>query len=109
MTCDISDEELLLVITTESDIINAKKLGKNILKNKLAACINFTEVSSLYWWEERLEETNEIQLLIKTKLNLKSKLLKHIENIHSYNLPEVICIKGSSIKKYFGWLEEVVA
>ncbi len=100
--------DLILVLTTESNLDNAKKLAKAILDSKLAACINFTEVNSFYLWENKLEKTSEVQLIIKTTLGLEEQLLKFIRSIHSYSLPELISIKASSGSKYMEWIEGVV-
>ena len=108
MSTEKFDPRMLLIITTESDLVTAKKLGRSILQAKLAACINFSEVMSMYWWKNKLEETSEVQLLIKTRIEFESHLLQFIENKHSYSLPEMISIKGESGSKYIGWIENVL-
>ncbi len=109
MAPNIIEDQILLVITTERNIINAKKMGKCILENKLAACISFTEISSMYRWQNELNETSEIQLIVKTTSVLEKQLLSLIEKIHSYSLPELICVKGSAAKEYLSWVLDAVS
>ncbi len=104
---DVSND-LLLVVTTEGDLKKAKKLGKAILQRKLAACINFSHVNSIYWWKNELEENAEVKLVIKTSIDMENKILDFIGSSHSYSLPELICIKGSSNKKYIEWIEDCI-
>ena len=61
MNSNYLESGLLLVMTTESNFSNAKKLANKILSMKLASCINFTRCESMYWWEDELKEDFEIQ------------------------------------------------
>ncbi len=103
MITNLKDQDLALVITTESNYDNAKKLAQNLLSKKLAACISFVQIKSLYCWNNEILEELEVQLNIKVKANLVDKLYYSLKEIHSYKLPQFICIKASSSEEYFKW------
>ena len=60
-----SRDSLAIVVTTESNLENAKALSSRILEKKYAGCISLKEIQSAFWWGEKIEESNEIQLIIK--------------------------------------------
>ncbi len=102
------NNNLVLILSTESNAENAKKLAKKILHRKLAACVSFAEVNSIYWWKDKLEDNSEIQLTIKTTMELEKKVLKFIMDNHSYSLPEMICLKGEASEQYFKWMNQIL-
>ena len=52
MSSPFIDSDLLIVKTSESDFENANNLAKKILNMKLAACISFSKINSIYWWDK---------------------------------------------------------
>ena len=102
----ISNNELILLMTNETSLHNAKVLADKILKERLAACVNFSFIESLYWWNNRLEECKEVQILMKTNYQSVHKLIDFIEANHSYETPEVIYWKVSSGKDYFSYVNQ---
>ncbi len=108
MSSVFKDSDLSIVKTSESNFENAKNLANAILSMKLAACVSFSEINSIYWWEGKLEESSEVELTIKTNLDLLSEVLKTIKDIHSYKLPEIICLKASANSEYNQWIKEVI-
>jgi periplasmic divalent cation tolerance protein len=80
------------------------------LQERLAACINiFDKMSSMYWWEGKIEEANETVLIAKTTKKLFPKLSKKVKSIHSYSVPCILQleVKGGN-KEYVKWLLENV-
>ncbi len=48
----------------------AKKIGKVLLQERLAACVNILDnMQSMYWWKGKIEEANETVLIAKTTKN----------------------------------------
>ena len=86
----------------------AKKIGKILLQDKLAACVNiFDTMNSMYWWKGKIEEANECVLIAKTTKKFFQKLSKKVKSVHSYDVP---CILQMPItdgnKEYLNWLLE---
>lgn len=87
----------------------ANKIANILLKKKLAACINILpKIESMYWWEGKIEKSNESLMIIKTKSGLLKKVENEIKKIHPYEVPEVISIKiDRGSEKYLNWIKRV--
>ena len=96
------------VITTCSNKEDAKTLASILLEQKLAACVQLSEITSLYTWQTKVLEENETQLLIKTKKTLYKELESLILKHHKYDTPEIIMLDiKNGYDKYFSWIDEV--
>jgi len=96
-----------LVITTCSPE-DEKKIKKALLEEKLAACISSFDVSSTYIWKGKIEEADEKMLIIKTKKEKWEGVKEKIKELHSYELPEIICIDFNATHEYMKWIDGVV-
>ena len=84
---------LRLIYVTTSNKEEARKIGRKLIEEKLAECINIIgNVESIYWWKEKIEEANEAVLLVKTKEELVSEATSKIKELHSYEYPCVLVI-----------------
>ena len=101
--------EYVLAMTTVSDETQARNLARQLVENRLAACVNQVRVTSTYHWKGALEEGPEILLLIKTTRDRQAKLQKVLLEVHPYELPEFITvpITGGS-EPYLKWLQDSV-
>lgn len=96
-----------MIITTckEEDEI---RIIDGLLKEKLAACINSFDVKSRYIWKGKIEEEKEKILFIKTKKEKYEMVEKKIRELHSYEIPEIICIEIDGYDEYLKWIDECV-
>lgn len=80
--------EAALIYTTFPSLDEAKKAGKALVENGLAACVNiFPEMTSIYIWEGGLEESREAAMLIKTARARSEDVLEQVKRLHPYSLP----------------------
>ena len=100
--------KVLLLITTECDRKAAIKIAKLLLKKKLAACVSLKDIYSIYEWEGKIQEVNEVEIKIKSKPELKKALIVFLQKISSYNVPQIIYKKFSSEKKYINWINKSI-
>ena len=95
-----------IYITTE-DEDEARRIGKTLVEEKLAACVNIHPIKSIYRWEGEIQEEGEVAMLVKTKAELADKVMERVKQLHSYEVP---CIVSFSIDKgnpdYLNWIEE---
>ncbi len=85
--------EVLIILTNMPDLHIAKTLANQIVTAKVAACVNIlAPCQSFYLWENKLEDATEIPLLIKTTKSAYPTLEKMIQEIHPYELPEIIAL-----------------
>jgi periplasmic divalent cation tolerance protein len=99
-----------LVLTTAGSKEEARKIARALVERRLAACVNIVpQVQSVYRWQGKVEETQEWLLVIKTTGSAYERARDAIEELHSYEVPECICISienGSSA--YLKWITDSV-
>ena len=96
-----------VVLVTAKDGSEAERIGARLVKEKLAACVSVVpRVSSTYWWNDKVETSDEAMLFIKTSGEKLEDLIRRVKELHSYETPEVLALpvaKGSP--EYLKWLE----
>ena len=80
----------IVVQTTCSTKDEAKKIAKVLIEEKLAACVQLSEIESFYNWQNKFCSDNETLLNIKTRKDNFEKIKSKILELHSYDLPEII-------------------
>ena len=99
-----------LFLVTVGNIEEGKNIARNLVENKVAACVNIIpNITSIYEWKGVIEEDNEYLLFIKTTEEKSALLIQKIKELHSYDPPECIGFKierGS--QSYLKWIEDVV-
>ncbi len=97
-----------IVMTTCSNREEAESLAQSILDQRLAACVQLSDVDSFYIWDEKLNRDAEVRLLIKTTDALYAKLEEHITENHLYEIPEIVMFPiASGAQNYLNWIDEV--
>ena len=104
MVCSDSNQLIYFVITTESDKNNAKKIANRLLIDRIIACVTFKNIESFYWWEGEINQSKEVQLIIKCKEKNIEKVCRKISEYHSYKLPEIIYFPVTANKDYYHWV-----
>ena len=99
----------LVLLVTASNTEEAHKIANELLGQRKVACVNIVpRVSSLFWWQNKLESADESLLVIKTKASLLNDIVASVSQIHSYDVPEIIALPvQSGSKDYLDWIEEV--
>ena len=95
---------IYLVITNEVNKKNACKIANALLGDKLIACVTFKNIESHFWWKGKINQSKEVQLIIKCKKNNIKKVCKKISEYHSYEVPEIIYFPVSANKDYYHWV-----
>jgi len=105
-----SDLQVVLVLTTIAAEADGAALGRALVDERLAACVNvLPAMTSVYRWKGQVEQDREQQLVIKTTRDRLAALEARVRDLHSYELPEflVIAADGGS-EAYLQWVEESV-
>ncbi len=99
--------EYCIILTTCPDNKEAKSLASRLVKEKLAACVQLSPITSYYTWKNEPHADSEIRLLIKTRTRLYESVEQFIKRHHSYEVPQIvqIPIKDGS-DEYFDWVDE---
>lgn len=96
------------VISTCPDKSTAQRIAGELVKRRLAACVNIVPgIVSIYEWKEEVCQDDEVLLLIKTRGERYGELEQAIVALHPYELPEVIALPiESGLAGYLGWVEQ---
>jgi len=95
------------VYITAKDEAEAREIGRVLVEEKLAACVNIHPIKSIYRWQGAIEEADEVAMDAKTRAELVDKLIERVKELHSYEVP---CIVSLLIEKgnpdYLKWISE---
>lgn len=100
---------IVLFITTGTDE-EAHKIAEVLLNQRKVACVNIVpRVSSLFWWQDKLDSAQESLLIVKTKASLLPEIINLVKGVHSYEVPEIIAlpIVGGN-QDYLEWIGKEV-
>ena len=99
-----------LILITAKDVEEAERIAGHLVGLKLAACANIvSDVSSVFWWQGRLDKARETLIFLKTCEEKFNDIVAAVKTIHSYSCPEIIALPilaGSN--EYLGWIKEVL-
>jgi len=84
--------DIVLFITT-ADAEEARRIADVLLKERKAACVNIVPaVSSLFWWQDKVEKAEESLLIVKSRASVLNQIVKLVKQHHSYDVPEIIAL-----------------
>lgn len=96
----------IIIQTTCGCKKEAKKIAKLLVKEKLAACVQFQKIKSVYEWKNELCVDKEVLLSIKTKKENFEIIQRKIKDNHSYDLPEIVAVEISKASnEYLQFIE----
>lgn len=71
----------------------ADKIAQELLQKRLVACVNIVPgLTSMYWWQGKIETATEVMLMIKTRQERVRDVIAAVKALHSYSVPEVISV-----------------
>jgi periplasmic divalent cation tolerance protein len=95
----------VIILSTFPSEELAAEVAKHVVSAKLCACVNFTQIRSIYSWNGKVEDQNEFIALFKTTSKAAKKLKAEITRLHPYEVPEIVELKMSNVSKpYLSWL-----
>ena len=90
----------IIIYITHKNMQDARKIGKYLLNKRLIACVNYFPIKSSFWWKNKIENSNEIVSLVKTKKANWKKVEMEIKKIHPYKTPCVMKFEVKANKGY---------
>ncbi|BDT74412.1 divalent-cation tolerance protein CutA [Polynucleobacter sp. KF022] len=102
--------KLLVVVTSLPSLDAAKGLARALVEQNLAACAQLTEgIHSIYRWEGKICEEQEVLLSAKTIEAKWLEILAFIQSAHPYDLPEILAFSPEQHERQYGaWVESEV-
>ncbi|HLW89373.1 MAG TPA: divalent-cation tolerance protein CutA [Terriglobales bacterium] len=102
--------DIRLVLTTAGSRDEARRIAEGLIDCRLAACVNIvSNAVSIYRWKGKVEEAEEWLLWIKTTAAAFERVRDAIKHMHSYELPECMCLEVDEASlEYLKWIDESV-
>lgn len=100
----------LVVLVTATSSAQARRIARALLQSRLAACVNFVPVDSMFLWKGEIQEEEEVLLIIKTRAEAFDHLMSAVKTTHTYDTPEIIgtpVVMGS--REYLKWIDDEVS
>lgn len=95
-----------VVLTTFPDLATARRIGRLLVEEGLAACINLLPgLESIYRWQGKVEEAEEILGVLKTTTDDYQALEQRLAALHPYEVPEIVALEPAAVSaRYAEWL-----
>ena len=96
------------IVLTCASWQEAQRIADSLLEKHLVACAEFFEIKSQYHWRGRIDEADEIKLIMKTVAENFNDIEAEVIKLHSYDTPvlEQIPVTRLSAKAEKWWQEE---
>ena len=106
----VNPSKLLVVVTSLPDTETAKNLARALVDARMAACVQLMGgIQSIYRWEGKICEEQEVLLSAKTTDSKWSEISAFIQSTHPYDLPEILAFSPEQYEKQYGkWVESEV-
>ncbi|MDW8443847.1 MAG: divalent-cation tolerance protein CutA [Acetobacteraceae bacterium] len=103
----MGDDEVLLVYVTAASEDEAKRIGRALVEERLAACVNvFAPHTAIYRWKGALEESAESAFLAKTTRARLPALMARVRALSSYTLPAIVALPASGgDAEFLAWVK----
>ncbi len=99
--------EYRLVYITAGSEEEARKIGRALVEERLAACVNLFPIYSIYRWQGKIEEGPEMVLLARTRAALTDQVIARVKALHSYKVPDITVFQiEKGLPDYLRWIEE---
>ena len=103
---DINNERVVFVYTTHPSVVEAERIGRELVERRLCACVNILPgMVSLYRWQGAIERGEEAVMIIKTRASLAEAVRAAVKEMHSYETPAILVIPLESVdSSYLEWM-----
>ena len=97
----------MLIYMTAANRREAEKIGRALVEERLAACVNFLgPIRSLYWWEGEVQKGQEVAFIAKTSKTQVKRLIARVKALHSYECPCVVAVPiENGFPAFLKWIE----
>ena len=103
---DENNQRVVFVYTTHPSVVEAERIGRELVEKRLCACVNILPgMVSLYWWQGAVERGDEAVMIIKTRAALAEPVRAAVRQLHSYTTPAILVLPIESVDPDYGdWL-----
>jgi periplasmic divalent cation tolerance protein len=104
----------LAVFTTVGSLDEARRIAREVVERRLAACAHLSTIESFYVWNGTLQNHAEVRIMFKTTDAAYEALERTIRELHSYELPAIHAVHidrirdSSKIRRFRSALERPI-
>jgi periplasmic divalent cation tolerance protein len=100
-------ETFSVILTTAGNRAEADRIAEALVSRRLAACVQISAVASTYSWYGKVTHQAEHLLLIKTAARRYKDVEAAIQELHSYEIPEIVRLPiEQGFERYLSWIDE---
>ncbi|MGC2854215.1 divalent-cation tolerance protein CutA [Novispirillum sp. DQ9] len=98
---------LCIVYMTAADRDEALRIGRALVDERLAACVNVLgEITSIFRWDGAVQQEGEVAFIAKTSAAMVDALAARVTELHSYDTPCVVALPiAAGAAPFLKWLE----
>ena len=98
---------MVVVLSTFPDAAQARRVGRMLVEERLVACVTLMpKAESFFMWEGAIQTATEVLTLFKTTRVAYPALEVRLNELHPYDVPEIIALPvESGLAAYVGWVE----
>ena len=101
------NSEVVLVLSTFSDLATAETCAKHLVEHSNAACVQIDgQMHSVYQWKGDIQTDEEFRLLVKTSPESLNECVTALKEHHPYELPEIVVLHAHASAAYASWVTE---
>ena len=101
------ESEVVLVLSTFSDLATAETCAKHFVEHRIAACVQIDgPIRSVYQWKGDIQTDEEFRLLVKTSPESLDGCVAALKEHHPYELPELVVLHAHASAAYASWVTE---
>ena len=101
------NSEVVLVLSTFSDLATAETCAKHLVEHSNAACVQIDgPIRSVYQWKGDIQTDEEFRLLVKTSPESLNECVTALKEHHPYELPEIVVLNAHASAAYASWVTE---
>jgi periplasmic divalent cation tolerance protein len=99
-----------IIYITAGDLTEARKIGRILVEERLAACANLFPITSIFRWKGNIDEASEFGIVVKTRTEKVKEIENRVREIHSYEVPCVVSFKiDDGSPDYLEWINDSVS
>jgi periplasmic divalent cation tolerance protein len=101
-------DEVVLALSTFPDADTARRVAREIVELRLAACGNIVpQIHSVYRWQGKVESGEEALAIFKLSASRYAEFESKLRSLHPYDVPEIISCKiEAGLPEYLRWITE---
>lgn len=104
----MADEDCVLVYSTCPDAQTARDIGRALVNERFAACVNILPgMTALFRWEGEVREETEVVLIAKSRRAEVDRLIARGCELHPYETPAFVAVPiVAGAEAYLAWVRD---